>query len=89
MLKFCDNDIFFSQASQKLQEATWIFLVNYLSTKEEKQELLKSFQALDTNGDGQLSKEELIAGDFFLNKKIFYYFVKFFRIYENHECSKS
>lgn len=46
----------------KLQEATWIFLVNIMATKQEKDELLKAFKALDINGDGQLSKEELIAG---------------------------
>ena len=45
-----------------MQEAIWLFLVNYLSTKEEKNELLKTFQALDLNGDGQISKEELIIG---------------------------
>jgi len=33
-----------------------------LATKEEKNQLLKTFQALDLNGDGQLSKEELIIG---------------------------
>lgn len=39
--------------------------MNYLATKDEKQELLKTFQALDLNGDGQLTREELIAGNFF------------------------
>ena len=39
-----------------------MFLVNYLTTKEEKAELLKTFQALDLNCDGQLSREELIIG---------------------------
>lgn len=50
------------KANQKLQEAIWVFLVNYLSTKEEKAELLKTFQALDLNGDGQISKDELVIG---------------------------
>jgi len=29
-----------------------LFLVNYLTSKEEKKELLKTFKALDENGDG-------------------------------------
>lgn len=55
------------RVDQKLQEATWVFLVNYLATKEEKKELLKTFQALDKNGDGQLNREELINGKFEIN----------------------
>ncbi|CAD8179511.1 unnamed protein product [Paramecium pentaurelia] len=37
-------------------------MVNYLATSQEKQELLTQFQALDLNGDGRLSREELIIG---------------------------
>lgn len=57
--------------------------MNYLTTKEEKQELLKSFQALDLNGDGQLSKEELIAGNFsyfLIILIIFYHFLGYTKI---------
>ena len=50
------------RAGKKLQEATWMFIVNYLASKEEKTELLKTFQQLDSNGDGKLSKQELING---------------------------
>ena len=39
-----------------------MYLVNHLSTKEEKNELEKTFHALDINGDGKLSREELIIG---------------------------
>mgnify|MGYP000945054374 CR=1 FL=1 len=37
-------------------------MVQQLATKEEKNELLEIFQQLDTNGDGQLSRDELIKG---------------------------
>jgi len=39
-----------------------MFLVSYLASTEEQNQLLKTFQALDLNGDGQLSREELIKG---------------------------
>lgn len=50
------------RAERKLQEATWVFLVSYLSTREEKNQLLSTFQLLDANGDGKLSREELVDG---------------------------
>ncbi|CAD8072878.1 unnamed protein product [Paramecium sonneborni] len=50
------------QAVCKLQEATWIFMVNNLATSDEKASIMKAFQALDLNHDGLLSKEELIIG---------------------------
>ena len=39
-----------------------MFLVNNLATKEEKNKLLETFTALYLNGDGKLSREELILG---------------------------
>jgi calcium-dependent protein kinase len=50
------------QAKHKLQEIMWMFLVSYLSTKEERNELLKTFKQLDTNNDGVLSREEILIG---------------------------
>jgi len=50
------------RAQRKLQEAVWIYMVSQMSTKEETSELMKTFQALDANGDGLLSREELIQG---------------------------
>jgi len=46
----------------KLQEATWVFLVSYFSSKEEKEKLLDTFKAIDLDHDGQLTKEELKQG---------------------------
>ena len=51
------------QADRKLQQATWVFAVSLLATKEEKQELMNTFKILDLNGDGKLSREELIIGN--------------------------
>lgn len=33
-----------------------------MATEDEKNELLRSFQELDLNGDGELSRDELIEG---------------------------
>lgn len=49
----------------KFQEAAWIFIVNNLTTNEEREELLRTFEALDLNHDGLLSKEELIKDRLF------------------------
>jgi len=46
----------------KLQEATWVFLVSYFATKEEKDKLLETFKALDLDHDGQLTRDELKQG---------------------------
>lgn len=37
-------------------------MVNFLTSSKEKNELLRTFNELDINHDGQLSKEELIIG---------------------------
>eukprot|EP00828_Plagiopyla_frontata_P027285 TRINITY_DN3547_c0_g1_i1.p2 TRINITY_DN3547_c0_g1~~TRINITY_DN3547_c0_g1_i1.p2 ORF type:complete len:124 (-),score=26.35 TRINITY_DN3547_c0_g1_i1:184-555(-) len=39
-----------------------MFLVQYFTSNDEKNELMKMFQALDLNGDGVLSREELLTG---------------------------
>lgn len=46
----------------KMQEAIYFFIVNNMASREEKRELLETFKMLDTNQDGVLSKEELMAG---------------------------
>ncbi|CAK84516.1 unnamed protein product (macronuclear) [Paramecium tetraurelia] len=50
------------RVEKKFQEAALTFMVNQMTTSQEKQELLQQFQALDLNGDGRLSKEELVIG---------------------------
>jgi len=45
-----------------LQNAIWIFLVTFCVNSDEKAKLLQTFRALDLNGDGTLTKEELIQG---------------------------
>ena len=39
-----------------------MFIVTQLMSKKEEAELVKEFRVLDTNGDGRLSYNELIAG---------------------------
>jgi calcium-dependent protein kinase len=46
----------------KLQRALYYFLANNLASEEEKKALTKTFKALDTNGDGVLSKDEIKKG---------------------------
>ncbi len=47
-----------------MQQAALTFIVSQLSTKDEKRELERIFQAMDANSDGKLSRDELIDGSF-------------------------
>ena len=49
-------------AGRKLQQAALTYIVNYLMSKEEKNEMILMFQSLDKNGDGVLSAEEIYEG---------------------------
>ena len=49
-------------SKSKLQSAVYFFIVNNMATKEEKNSLIKTFKALDLNGDGKLTSDELMAG---------------------------
>jgi calcium-dependent protein kinase len=50
------------RAEQKLQQAAYTFIASQLTSKEEKQQLLNTFKELDANGDGSLSREEILTG---------------------------
>lgn len=39
-----------------------MFIINRMSTKEQKDKLLQTFHALDLDHDGKLSEEELLLG---------------------------
>ena len=45
-----------------MKQATLAFIASQLISNEEKEHLEKVFRALDKNGDGQLSKEEILEG---------------------------
>lgn len=47
------------QTDYTLQKAILVYFVNFFDLKEEKKQMLKSFKMIDTNHDGQISKEEL------------------------------
>lgn len=50
------------RSEQKLKVAAASYIGSQLISKSEKEKLGKIFKALDTNGDGQLSKDEIMNG---------------------------
>lgn len=46
----------------KLTRALYYFLVDNVISDQEKKNLIQTFKALDTNGDGYLSREEIKSG---------------------------
>ena len=49
-------------ANSKLKQATYAFIASQLLSKKEKEEIDKVFKAMDINGDGKLSKQEVKLG---------------------------
>ena len=54
--------VYIEQTDKKFQELAWMHIVTNLITQEQKEELLKTFKALDSNCDGRISRDELIRG---------------------------
>ncbi|CAD8142780.1 unnamed protein product [Paramecium pentaurelia] len=49
-------------AKSKFKQAVLTFMATQIITQQEQDELNKTFQAIDKNGDGKLSRQELIDG---------------------------
>jgi calcium-dependent protein kinase len=56
------DDLKSFSSSLKLKQAVCVFIASQLISKDEKQRLTEAFQELDTNGDGRLSRQELLEG---------------------------
>lgn len=50
------------RADEKLKQAALTFIMGQLMSQEQTRQLREEFQALDTNGDGRISTEELVKG---------------------------
>ncbi len=50
------------RADQKLKQAAFSYIASQLISKSEKERLAKIFKAIDSNGDGKLSKDEILNG---------------------------
>jgi calcium-dependent protein kinase len=46
----------------KIQHATFEFIVSHLSTQQELKAMQNAFMILDVNGDGKLSRQEIVQG---------------------------
>merc|ERR1711935_309144 len=50
------------RSDYKFQKAVLLYIISFFDLKEEKDELLKTFKALDLDHDGQLTHDELMIG---------------------------
>jgi len=50
------------RSDYKFQKAVLLYIISFFDLKDEKDELLKTFKALDLDGDGQLTHDELMIG---------------------------
>lgn len=51
-----------AKSADKLQQAAMMFIASQLMSKKEKEELTAIFMQLDKDGDGSLTKHELMEG---------------------------
>jgi calcium-dependent protein kinase len=58
--KYIENLYKFNIKS-KILNAIFLFFLNYYETTEDKKELLKAFEEIDVNGNGVITKDELLA----------------------------
>lgn len=58
------NNMKSHHADTQIQKAIFMVVIGFFETKEHKDKLLSVFKQLDTNGDGVLSKNELMNGKF-------------------------
>ena len=54
----------FNQSNNKLRSAILTIITEQIVSKDEKDELIKTFKNLDKDGNGVLNREELIEGKF-------------------------
>lgn len=62
ILGLAQNLKIYDNANKKLQQATLAYIVHNMVKKEETEEFRKLFMEFDANGDGHLTKDELVAG---------------------------
>ena len=72
--KLTDNFLNFSifnkkkkniKARSKFKQAVLAFIATQIVSSQDKEELMNTFKSLDRDGDGKLTKEELVEGFFF------------------------
>lgn len=56
------NNFMNFRADQKLKQAAFSYIASQLISKSEKERLAKIFKAMDKNGDGKLSRQEILEG---------------------------
>lgn len=56
------NNLCSFHGKNRFRQAILTFIANNIVSQQDKEELLETFKSLDKDGDGELSREELIEG---------------------------